>query len=484
MATTYYVDHQYGSGGDGSEGSPYDNVNDITLVDGDTVLFKRGSVHDVTWAWIITVPNITVDAYGDESMPRPVWDNTGGTGSRSLHIQAGNFSISNMHIKSCSANTGNTKGIEVYSNVVGLTVRNCKFEGQANTANGVFYAIDSGASFPLQITDNEVVGAGVGFWFRNTSAVAGERLLSSTTPSYISRNILHNWSFADSHDGTGDGIGFSNVNNEESDMNYLLTVSDNVINGWSENGIDLKCVSKVICERNILDSVASVARTGSTGASGITLGAGSGTGYVGGHSQIIRNNVLRNIQGVSGDTTNEFTAISSRGASDCDIYNNILIDIQHSFSVFVANENDGNRFYNNTIIRDIGGTDGTNDFYVIRADGANNVLKIYNNVFIDCASTDTFVSGDSGELEYGYNCFDQTYDFVSGTGTLTNSGSNVVADPLLDDNYYPTQNSPCIGAGTVLISDKDAYGRYNMTDGNHIGAVWPEEEMTITRRQF
>jgi len=68
QGAVYYVDSSYGTGGNGSESTPWDQLADLpSLSAGDTVRLKRGSVFREGLA--ITADNVTVEAYGTGDDP-------------------------------------------------------------------------------------------------------------------------------------------------------------------------------------------------------------------------------------------------------------------------------------------------------------------------------------------------------------------------------------------------------------------------------
>lgn len=72
-AADIYVDGSAADGGNGSQGSPYNQLLDINESDGDTIYFKKGTTIGFTLAggqaWAIDHDNVTVTTYGSGDMP-------------------------------------------------------------------------------------------------------------------------------------------------------------------------------------------------------------------------------------------------------------------------------------------------------------------------------------------------------------------------------------------------------------------------------
>ena len=78
-----------------------------------------------------------------------------------------------------------------------------------------------------------------------------------------------------------------------------------------------------------------------------------------------------------------------------------------------------------------------------------------------------------------------TNKFRGPSGTLQQvfGVNNITTDPQLDANYKPTFNSPCIGAGTTSLSNKDFYGANKVRFNTDIGAVWYDSHAGTTNKK-
>src|SRR5210317_2250335 len=134
-----------------------------------------------------------------------------------------------------------------------------------------------------------------------------------------------------------------------------------------------------------------------------------------------------------------------------------------------------NRVFNNTLINNDSGV------WITRSEQCH----IYNNIIIDSTIG---IDGDvANEALYGNNVFIEDVNLLYNNGTnivgsISLSSTDILADPLLDDSYLPASTSPCLNAGTSLISRYDAYSKPNW--GNHIGAVWPTVKTNNERRDL
>jgi hypothetical protein len=131
--------------------------------------------------------------------------------------------------------------------------------------------------------------------------------------------------------------------------------------------------------------------------------------------------------------------------------------------------------------------------------GDVHALNMTNNIFIaddsndsqgiaytTSANTGVGSDGNGGQWIEDYNC---VYGFVylkvlNGTSTPTTQtfGSNgITSNPKLNSDYTLQASSPCIGAGTTILNERDNDGRYRKSIGYDIGAKWfnTHEDSTI-----
>jgi hypothetical protein len=178
---------------------------------------------------------------------------------------------------------------------------------------------------------------------------------------------------------------------------------------------------------------------------------------------------------------------SNAGTGPNWIYNNIVEDCGKGIedSDAALNYTGNNYYYNNTIINPT-----ESGFHIGRPATATDTTMnyAYNNIFIGTSNAamnlDTY-SDDLGILTSDHNIQSGfTNDMTragSPSGLLTSYGDNSLSeDPLLDDDFYPSSLSPCLGTGMLPYSNYDAYSRLNY--GNHIGAVWPKINTSKIRR--
>jgi len=146
-------------------------------------------------------------------------------------------------------------------------------------------------------------------------------------------------------------------------------------------------------------------------------------------------------------------------------YNNSDNGIRvRSVTESVFNPSDRTQVYNNTIINSAVGIGLSN----------STRLDIYNNIII--ATTDLEVLAPvENEWTDGNNQLDVT--------TENTTGANLAGNPQLDNNYAPQGDSPCIGAGTTSLSNKDFYGANKVRFNTDIGAVWYDSHAGTTNKK-
>lgn len=113
----------------------------------------------------------------------------------------------------------------------------------------------------------------------------------------------------------------------------------------------------------------------------------------------------------------------------------------------------------------------------------NTTSRVHNNIIVGAWAQGMLLHSsaatESHNYVYGATYFALNESFAQrtpGTGSSTN-------DPLLDANYRPTADSPCIAAGTRIadVVLKDFYGK-DITDVPDIGAIQAYAARTDTTR--
>lgn len=120
---TFYIDPTAGSGGDGSEGDPFDSWADVTWTAGNTYLQKAGTTFSggiVVGASGTNGNPITIGRYGDGA--DPIVTNGSGTGLQSAGVNY--INISDFRATGCSSHGMNLRG------------SNCNFEDLLSDYNG------------------------------------------------------------------------------------------------------------------------------------------------------------------------------------------------------------------------------------------------------------------------------------------------------------------------------------------------------------
>ena len=126
---------------------------------------------------------------------------------------------------------------------------------------------------------------------------------------------------------------------------------------------------------------------------------------------------------------------------------------------------------NNTVTGNTGGSGG-GVFTAAYNGSSGGVVNCYNNIIWgNTATTGGDIRLASSGTNNGYN---NNYDSTKISGTWTNSGNNINADPLFvgDNDYHLRPSSPCIDAGNNAapsLPSFDIEGYYRVMDGNYDG---------------
>jgi len=126
---------------------------------------------------------------------------------------------------------------------------------------------------------------------------------------------------------------------------------------------------------------------------------------------------------------------------------------------------------NNTVTGNTGGIGG--GVYTAAYNGSSGgIVNYYNNIIWgNTAPTGGDICLGSSGTNNGYN---NNYDSTKISGTWTNSGNNINADPFFvgNNDYHLRPSSPCIDAGNNAapsLPSFDIEGYYRIMDGNYDG---------------
>ena len=250
----------------------------------------------------------------------------------------------------------------------------------------------------------------------------------------------------------------------ESPASCTLTTFDARYCG--ENGVDIKQGpgpvyvehNRILFCRNTLTNGDS---TGSNGA-GIAVHQDSDNVYV-------RGNLIQ-------DCTQGITVAALTPAGEdrhIEVMNNLITISEDFLAQPATNEKalvigDFNRgtFCNNTVI-------GGSDTEILSAYNTTGPHTIKNNVFMNGDISSSITDGNFVQSNAWVN-------IVSVPAVLQSSTDLVDVDLKLDETYKPKQGSPCIDAGSPVDTVHDLYGRVSTTNGNTLGAVWPDPKASET----
>jgi len=457
---TYYIDPDWTGTQSGTEAEPFDSWADVTWGANNVYLQKRGTDTNSSPqdAGAISVANITLGAYGNGE--KPIIRSSGQSTAVILNDGTTNCLIENLSFISDSFNT--VAIISSTSNTNSFTIKNCHFDGAGNV-NRIIFARGDG----IKIMNSYLTG------YTNNGVQS-----SSATDGIINNVLVSNCHFYQDI-GTNDAV-VSKEYGTVGDSSYWIVEGNLFTCLTGEEAIDLYGGTGHIIRNNII-----------TEANGWGIRADSGDIEV--YGNLIKNCNTDGIQ--MGDlTTRHFGPANPT----CSVHNNILIDC--SIVLDYTQPVSYGKIYNNTFIQ----RSNTSPSINMDADDATSV-EIYNNIF-DCnVATWCIDYGGGNASSTGTVAADKT---ISGNNIFINPGyaslfrveatsytdiealqaaesqleiDSLEADPKLNSDYTLQTSSPCIGAGTAPLSEKDFNGKYRKALSNDIGAKWfdAHEDSTV-----
>jgi len=437
---TVYIDPDYAGGGNnGTISAPWTAWDDFSFQAGETYAGQGGTTSTPTAQLNITVDNVTITSYGTGQHFIDPNFTVGAPSTKAIRIAAANVVIENLKVGIPNHSAGSVRFcIQSAAGSENLIIEDCTLVGESVDEKSICVDLLTGIVTPVTVRNNTFSGA-------NSCLQLGAATVTPGAVSAVYGNTLTPNGNATEMDDS-DGITCAGGAN----WNYTLHIYGNDISNFPENGIDLVAASNVLVYNNqIHDNF----QTPLSPPSGMLLGA-SGGAY--GGSKIYRN-VFYNL--ISTHTL-DASAINSRGGTNCEVFSNLIYDCDRGIYNGSADADD-NSYYNNTIVDCNEG---------IRVGDSTTGITFINNICANAAYGVVQAAGST--VTYSYNLFHNMTTAIT-SGTPTDAGGNIEADPQLDNNYAPQGDSPCIGAGIQPLSLTDYNGdARNSLAGYDIGAVW------------
>lgn len=137
------------------------------------------------------------------------------------------------------------------------------------------------------------------------------------------------------------------------------------------------------------------------------------------------------------------------------------------------------KVYNNVF--NFGNSDGARLCWMISNNGGDvePSTEVYNNIFI-APNGVTLVQENSDTVNPTMD--NNLWYSVASLDSQLSGPNDITSDPLLDAEHRPTENSPCIGAGTTPLSKFDYWGMPLTNNSYNIGAIWPAFVTSKKRR--
>lgn len=399
-------------------------------VTADTTYSLKSGTTLITTGLFINQSGITVNSYGTG---KATIDGYTSTANKVITAAANNQTYDNLIIKGSFAGNGTTAYcFQNSGSVTDFTVINCELIGQADTASGV---IGGGVSWtggwPITIDNNEIYNVNIGIISTSSVSPAG------VAPSSISNNYIHTMIGADSDAGDNDCISMLLPGGATMDFEWNFRIANNRLRDFKENGVDVSGGRRLIVEYNdIGPNHATHDYAGGAGGlstcAGILMGT---TGGAGGGNNIIRGNYVHDLvtPGVAG--AQSFSNRDSFEGTLC--YGNIAVGSDGAYGSYPTVAGKVWKYYNNVAINP------TKECF--RFDNQDH--QIYNCISVG-GTYSLFSNTGSATITYGNNCFyNASIAATGGNNTFSNAGGNITSNPLLDSDYYPYLDSPCIQAG-------------------------------------
>jgi hypothetical protein len=376
FGTTYHIDPDYGSGGDGAYTTPYDEWNDLpSMSNGDDVYLKCDTILsptsylNVTWEGVDAGnPTVIGSYYMDGGSPiygvsgnRPIIE---GNYTVPTSIWSGMINVSSkdyVHIENLHIKQSHGYGIYIYGDVADggtpvdpwtdsdyFQVTNCKIEGAWLTGilineNPTNYGVVDGC---------EVTRTAYGWKYGGMTDWAAALVVTHSPQAYTTIKNCY------IHENWGEGLGgFTDLRGGITDVGYV-TIEDNIV--WNNRRVDLylNAMSNCTVRRNILLGAATDAEFMSGGVIegrrwnqyGIWLNSEDNNGRLSNaNNNLIYNNLVAGHYSGIGHGT-ESSTIEQSGNK---IFNNVSVGNRYNYSIsnnlenatYTGNETKNNIFY-------------------------------------------------------------------------------------------------------------------------------------------
>jgi hypothetical protein len=473
--TTYYIDPDAITSGDGAEITPFNSWDDVTWAADNSYLQKRGTTFD-----------------------GPVAPDTGGGASTPIYIGA--YGTGAKPILNCPVDADWAFRVEYNKRYI--TIENFKFTGGQPGTYGVV-SVGNGRDFTIKNCDFRDITSNHALYiksydefthgnievdsctFYDMPAVSG---VSSYQFGYPTDNIwVHDCTFDNVHkairswvsqDNAGDGSGrpvgliiednlitnsataavglIAGLKIDTSNISYIRR--NRILNTGTPTQPNVNClqlhwVDGCIIENNFIDTV----ETSLPDGDGIIIDFNWSDPTYDSNYNIVRYNY---VTGCNAGTSS--AGVCNYRGSNNQIYYNILVGnsvgIRNS-STYSAN----NLFYNNVLVGNL---------YGARLDGsegdASPETTFINNIIANNTSTGIRIVWSATEPTESYNCFygNGEYDIydVSGAAEVTIDATSITNNPLLKFDYSLYEGSSCYQTGvrvTTLHNLNTFKGDYN-----------------------